>query len=40
VPSPPFTKDRTEMSLHVFAHNLKCEMKIRGVVPLMEAMQA
>jgi transposase len=30
----------TEMSLHVLAYNLKRVMKILGVVPLMEAMQA
>jgi hypothetical protein len=28
------------MSLHVLAYNLKRVMKILGVVPLMEAMQA
>jgi transposase len=33
-------KVSTEMSLHVLAYNLKRVMKILGVVPLMEAMQA
>src|ERR1700676_1687299 len=36
--APP--KVSTEMSLHVLAYNLKRVMKILGVVPLMEAMQA
>jgi transposase len=34
------SKVSTEMSLHVLAYNLKRVMKILGVVPLMEAMQA
>jgi transposase len=33
-------KVSTEMSLHVLAYNLKRVMKILGIVPLMEAMQA
>lgn len=33
-------KVSTEMSLHVLAYNMKRVMKILGVVPLMEAMQA
>jgi transposase len=33
-------KVSTEMSLHVLAYNLRRVMKILGVVPLMEAMQA
>jgi transposase len=33
-------KVSTEMSLHVLAYNLKRVMKILGVAPLMEAMQA
>jgi hypothetical protein len=33
-------KVSTEMSLHVLAYNLKRVMKILGVVPLKEAMQA
>jgi transposase len=33
-------KVRTEMSLHVLAYNLKRVMKVLGVVPMMEAMQA
>jgi hypothetical protein len=30
----------TEMSLHVFAYNLKRVMKTLGVVPMMKAMRA
>ena len=30
----------TEMSLHVLAHNLKRVMKILGIGPLMQAMNA
>ena len=33
-------KVSTEMSLHVLAYNLKRVMKVLGVVPLKEAMQA
>ncbi len=33
-------KVSTEMSLHVLAYNLKRVMKMLGVVPMMEAMQA
>ena len=30
----------TEMSLHVLAYNLKRVMKVLGIVPLIQAMQA
>ena len=33
-------KVSTEMSLHVLAYNLKRVIKVLGVVPLKEAMQA
>ena len=31
-------RERTEMSLHVLAYNLKRVMKIMGIVPLMQVM--